>query len=329
MTEAEKAIQLEEAYARDCCSHEGASSLCNTLPTGSKGPDWCSNYLRMSPVYGLGHLCLSRLRMPLWQEAVRLAAPSDAFFMTRLGNMTPHSLLPPLSLTPGGGGHVSTLVQTAPRARLRVAAGETCCSLLLVFLLPGIHVVLLDSDCVPEISLLQNGLATSCPSESHSSVTEESAAKASKLSRDRWQYQVIGQGVLLVTEHNAEINAGFIVAFASSHRTAVQKDRWVRISNACHSPQNLDLLQAEANRLATLYWDYVSDFLDTCRPLDEIDAKECAAWVQSGLALAPFAGCVTKYTCDWTIAWSLLGEWTSSEIFLPPIGKWPRNGGLY
>ena len=124
---------------------------------------------------------------------------------------------------------------------------------------------------------------------------------------------------MLVTEHNAEINAGFIVAFASSHRAAVQEDRWVKISDACHSPQNLDLLQAEANRLASLYWDYVSDFLDTRRPLEEVSAKECAAWVQSGLALAPFAGCVTKYTCDWTVAWSLIGEWTSSEIFLPPI----------
>ena len=185
------------------------------------------------------------------------------------------------------------------------------------------------ADLWKEISLLQNGLtraATCCPPDSHSPVCEESAAKASKLSRDRWHHQVIGQGVLLVTEHNAEINAGFIVAFASSHKTAVSEERWVQISDACCSPQNLALLQTEANRLANLYWDYVSDFLDTRKPLNEIDATECAAWVQSGLALAPFAGCVTKYTCDWTIAWSLIGEWTSKEIFLPPVGDWPRNG---
>ena len=48
--------------------------------------------------------------------------------------------------------------------------------------------------------------------------------------------------------------------------------------------------------------------------------------MQSGLALAPFAGCVTKYTCDWVVAWSLIGEWTCREIFLPPAGAWPRNG---
>ena len=147
----------------------------------------------------------------------------------------------------------------------------------LVFLFPGVHIVLLDSDCVPitlfevadlwkEISLLQNGLtraAACCPPESHSAGSEESAAKASRLSRDRWHHQVIGQGVLLVTEHNAEINAGFIVAFASCHKTAVQEDRWRRISDACRSPQNLELIQDEASRLANLYWDYVSDFLDT------------------------------------------------------------------
>ncbi len=210
----------------------------------------------------------------------------------------------------------------------------------LVFLFPGVHIVLLDSDCVPitlfevadlwkEISLLQNGLtraAASCPTESHSPGSEESAAKASKLSRDRWHHQVIGQGVLLVTEHNAEINAGFIVAFASCRKTAVPEDRWRRISDACRSPQNLVLIQDEANRLANLYWDYVRDFLDTRRSLNEIGSTECAAWVQSGLALAPFAGCVTKYTCDWTIAWSLIGEWASKEIFLPPSGEWPRNG---
>ena len=94
----------------------------------------------------------------------------------------------------------------------------------------------------------------------------------------------------------------------------------------CLAPQNLVFIQDEANRLANLYWEYVGDFLDTRRPLSDIGAIECAAWVQSGLALAPFAGCVTKYTCDWVVAWSLIGEWTCREIFLPPVGAWPRNG---
>ena len=57
-----------------------------------------------------------------------------------------------------------------------------------------------------------------------------------------------------------------------------------------------------------------------------IDSAECAAWIQTGLALTPFAGCVAQHTCDWTVAWALIGEWTSQEIFLPPAGEWPRHG---
>ena len=177
----------------------------------------------------------------------------------------------------------------------------------LVFLFPGVRIVLLDGDCVPvtlfevadlwkEVSLLQNGLTRSAAISSRefqSAGSDESASKASKLSRDRWHHQIFGQRVLLVTEHNAEINAGFIVAFASSHPTSVQEDRWKRISDACLSPQNLALLQDEASRVANLYWEYVGDFLDTRKPLNEIGAIECAAWVQSGLALAPFAGIQT------------------------------------
>ena len=120
----------------------------------------------------------------------------------------------------------------------------------LVFLFPGVYFVLLDSDCVPvtlfevadlwkEISLLQKALThatASCPKGPVSSETSESVPKASKLSHDRWQHQIIGQGVLLVTEHNAEVNARFIVAFASSHRSAVTDNRWRQISKStCQS----------------------------------------------------------------------------------------------
>ena len=178
------------------------------------------------------------------------------------------------------------------------------------FLFPGIHFVLLDSDCVPvtlfevadlwkELSLLRTGLNHATVSSRRGSVpkeTSESVSKASKLSHDRWQHQIIGQGVLLVTEHNAEVNAGFIVAFASSHKSAVTEDRWRRISGVIGSAQEAEVLQHEADRLTHLYWNYVHDFLATRRPLEEIDSAECAAWVQTGLALTPFAGlCCSAY----------------------------------
>ena len=76
-----------------------------------------------------------------------------------------------------------------------------------------------------EVSLLQNGLdkssptslseATPCPSSA------ESALKAPKLAMDNWHHRDVGQGILLVIEHNAEINAGFIVAFASSQNNSI------------------------------------------------------------------------------------------------------------
>ena len=85
---------------------------------------------------------------------------------------------------------------------------------------------------------------------------------------------------------------------------------------------NTDLLTGEATRVAECYWQYIGDFLSTCRPLEEIDSTESAVWIQTGLALTPLAGCVIQHTCDWTVAWSLIGEWTSQEIFLPPAGDW-------
>ena len=190
--------------------------------------------------------------------------------------------------------------------------------------------MLLDSDCVPvtlfevadlwkEISLLRDGLTQTTASSPEGHVlceTSESVPKASKLS----------QGVLLVTEHNAEVNAGFIVAFASSHSSAVPEIRWRKILQAMEMDMDTDVLRHEAGRLADLYWEYTNEFLATRRPMNEIDSVECAAWIQTGLALTPFAGCVVKHTCDWTIAWSLIGEWTSQEVFLPPAAEWPRHG---
>ena len=201
----------------------------------------------------------------------------------------------------------------------------------LVFLFPGVHFVLLDSDCVPvtlfevsdlwkELSLLRDGLTpitTSSPKGHMASASSESVPKASKLSHGKWKHQVIGQGVSLVTEHNAEINAGFIVAFASSHSSVVPEMRWRKLLQAIELDVGNEILQQEASRLTDLYWGYTNEFLSTRRPLNEIDSAECATWIQTGLALTPFAGCVIKHTCDWTIAWSVIGEWTSQEIFLP------------
>ena len=86
------------------------------------------------------------------------------------------------------------------------------------------------------------------------------------------------------------------------------------------------LIDTAADRLAQLYWSKVQDYISTRTRVADMSSEECAAWVQSGLALTPFAGCSTHTSFDWTMTWSLIGEWTSREIFLPPVGQWPRNG---
>ena len=169
----------------------------------------------------------------------------------------------------------------------------------LVFLFPGVHFVLLDSDCVPvtlfevadlwkELSLVRDGLTpitTSSSKGQTASASDESVPKASKLSHDQWKHQTIGQGVLLVTEHNAEVNAGFIVAFASSHSSVIPEQRWRELLQALELGVDTDILQREATRIADFYWHYTGEFLSTRRPLKEIDSTECSAWIQTGLAL--------------------------------------------
>ena len=99
--------------------------------------------------------------------------------------------------------------------------------------------MLLDSDCVPvtlfevadlwkELSLLRDGLTPITTSSSKGqavSASDESVPKASKLSHDQWKHQTVGQGVLLVTERNAEVNAGFIAGFASSQNSVIPEQR--------------------------------------------------------------------------------------------------------
>ena len=98
MTDQEKEIQLEEAYARATVALTRARRLCVLLcPLDQKGPIGAATILGCVQ-YGLGHLHFSDLAMPLWSEAVRLTSPSDASFLRQLEVMSPHSLLPPVSL---------------------------------------------------------------------------------------------------------------------------------------------------------------------------------------------------------------------------------------
>ena len=199
------------------------------------------------------------------------------------------------------------------------------------FLFPQINFVLLDSDCLPitlfEIQDLWKEARLGLGMESHAS-SDEHAAKASRAGNPTRDPLQVDQGVLLVTEHNAEINAGFIVVFASKHSSPVSRTLWKALWDAkiAQDPQRAQLTHAEGTKLAKQYWGFVETLLATVVPPAEMSEEECGLWIQSGLVLTPFAGCRTRFSVDWTICWALIGQWTSRELFPPPKGKWPRNG---
>ena len=58
----------------------------------------------------------------------------------------------------------------------------------------------------------------------------------------------------------------------------------------------------------------------------DMTPEECRAWIQTGLALTPFCGYIMNTSLEWAVAWSLVGEWTTRTLFLPPKGPWPRQG---
>ena len=162
------------------------------------------------------------------------------------------------------------------------------------FLFPQINFVLLDSDCLPitlfEIQDLWKEARLGLGRESHAS-SDEHTAKASRSDNPTRDPLQVDQGVLLVTEHNAEINAGFIVVFVSKHSSPVSRTLWKALWDAkiAQDPQSAQLTHAEGTKLANQYWGFVETLLATVVPPAEMSEEECGLWIQSGLALTPFA----------------------------------------
>ena len=95
-------------------------------------------------------------------------------------------------------------------------------ALCLVF--PQKHFFLLDSDCVPvtlfEVADLWREAhlvrVAGLPCESTTSAYAGDSEEGREFTCVD-DIPPVGQGLLLVTEHNAEVNAGFIVVFGSCH----------------------------------------------------------------------------------------------------------------
>ena len=201
-------------------------------------------------------------------------------------------------------------------------------ALCLVF--PQKHFILLDSDCVP-VTLFETAdlwkeahlvRVSGHPCEGTTGAYAGDPEDVRNLANID-DVPPVGQGVLLVTEHNAEVNAGFIVLFGSSHAPVVTAREIAAIPLIKGSKRDL-AIQALQPRLVEAYWQRVIEMVGNDRDEGDMSAEECQAWVQSGLALTPFCGYRMNSTLDWAIAWSLIGEYTCRELFPPPKGAWPR-----
>ena len=125
------------------------------------------------------------------------------------------------------------------------------------------------------------------------------------------------QGVILVTEHNAEVNAGFAVLRGSNHAPPLLEEDWQSIPLGSGESQDLAIRKYK-QKLVSDYWELVSTMVSHGRDDRDMTPSECQAWIQTGLALTPFCGHVMNASLEWAVAWSLLGEWTTRTIFLPP-----------
>ena len=136
----------------------------------------------------------------------------------------------------------------------------------------------------------------------------------------------MGQGALVVTEPHAELNAGLIVIFRSSHPPLFDWHAWsLRFRSSLGSVTDEEL-KDEASNLAAAFWDRIGEFLMRTRSASELSPDEKALWIQSGLAVSPLMGTCLQHSLDFCLAWALIGEWTSRVLFPVPKGPWPRHG---
>ena len=131
---------------------------------------------------------------------------------------------------------------------------------------------------------------------------------------------------LVVTEPHAELNAGLIVIFCSSHPPLFDWNAWsLRLRSSPGSITD-DEFKDEASNLAFAFWDRIGEFLKRSRTGSELSSDEKTLWIQSGLAISPLMGPCLQYSLDFCLAWALIGEWTSRVLFPVPKGPWPRHG---
>ena len=205
---------------------------------------------------------------------------------------------------------------------------------------PGINFVLLESDCLPVTLFEVEDLWTEAylarfPAHCESGIPQAHPLRAiARFSKDpqvvytqsRVSSTRMGQAALVVSEPHAELNAGLIVIFRSSHPPLFDWNAWSLRLRSSPGSITEDEFKEEASNLAFAFWDRIGEFLKRSRTCSELSPDEKTLWIQSGLALSPLMGTCLQYSLDFCLAWALIGEWTSRALFPVPKGPWPRHG---
>ena len=133
---------------------------------------------------------------------------------------------------------------------------------------PGKHFPLVDSDCLPvtlfeAFDLWQDAYLTRFPlgaEESHK--TPHPLLVHQRFQHDCYvrdtregtSHQKMGQGVILVTEPHAELNAGFVGLFASSHSAIFNWTQWNTETNNLIESELEARCAKTADILTAAYW---------------------------------------------------------------------------
>ena len=136
---------------------------------------------------------------------------------------------------------------------------------------PGLHIVLLDSDCVPVTLFEVEDLWQEAQRLQHSGfpglVTTSSCAGGLTLDpTDQTPTPKVPkeQGVILVTEHNAEVNAGFVVLRGFNHAPPLLEVDWQSIPIGPGDVQDRAIGKYR-QKLVSAYWQLVSKMVPNGR----------------------------------------------------------------
>ena len=203
----------------------------------------------------------------------------------------------------------------------------------LAFLFPDTHFVLLDSDCIPvslfeidELWALTTQALTLPQATEQQGEADGPAQKARKTKKDDDEDN-LGQRVILVTEPHTDINAGLVIILSSDHDSPIDLANAAELAAQLPPGDQDEFWDGLAAEVLGHYRDTTLGYLRNYNNPIYSTVEEQGKVLQSGLALTPMAWAHTRHTVDWAIAWALIGEWASKELFPPPRrGNWPKHG---